>query len=106
MIYELHFNPKPQEGLWDLLETVHCRGQQVQSQSVSIADCCDARREGPHYDMMQSVGLLGLHDLTMALPAMKFLLVTSPRLMQSTSCQGHIASGKIQMISFHMTKFH
>lgn len=73
------------------------------TECVSIADCCDARREGPHYDMMKSAALLGLHDLTVALPQIRFLLVSSPRLVQSTSYRGHIASDKIHMMSFHMT---
>lgn len=53
---------------------------------VSVADCFGARREGPQYNMMQSATVLGLHDLTMALPAMTFPPVTGPRLVQRTNC--------------------
>lgn len=42
------------------------------TERVSTADCGDARKEGPHYDMMQSIALLGLHDLIVAFQQWSF----------------------------------
>ena len=84
LIYQLHLQPEPQQGLFDLLEAMHCTGQQFQS--LNVFPLLIAVVQGPQYDMMWSVTVLGLHDIPMALPAMTFPPVAGPRFVQSTSC--------------------